>query len=81
MNSVKKKAKPFRELIYLLSIMLVKDYPTMFVSGPIKNESGEVVGKNISIIYLKEDLPQLGQDIDKVIEGEHISNQERIIKK
>ena len=41
----------------------------------------EVLGKNISIVYLEEDLPQLGQDIDKVIQGENISNQERIIEK
>ena len=43
--------------------------------------SEEVLGKNISIVYLEEDLPQLGQDIDKVIQGENISNQERIIEK
>lgn len=41
----------------------------------------EVLGKNISIVYLEEDLPQLGQDIDKVIQGENVSNQERIIEK
>ncbi len=35
----------------------------------------------ISIIYLKEDLPQLSQAIDKGIQGENFSNQERIMEK
>ncbi len=38
--------------------------------------SGEALGKNISMVYRKEDLPLLGERIKKVIQGENISNAE-----
>ena len=41
--------------------------------------SEEVLGKNISIVYRKEDLPLLYKRIKKVIQGENISNAEVII--
>jgi len=41
--------------------------------------SEEALGKNISILYRKEDLPLLDKRIKKVIQGENISNAEVII--
>ncbi len=41
--------------------------------------SEEALGKNISIVYRKEDLPLLGKRIKKVIQGENLSNAEVVI--